>query len=350
VALPAQHRLAPHQTVAAFWFAGQRESAPDVQIAMSLWDADHQKWGAPQWVVSRETLRQALGVQIRRLGNPVAWVDAQGRVHLFVVATGLGGWAASRVVHLIERPALKTNESQTQESAVAASIQFDVERILPLMPSVPMFNTSVLVRALPLALQDGGALLPVYFEIGRKYPIAVRLDAHGKMQSWVRMSERTDVLQPSVVPLSETQWLAFLRTGGERAHVGMTMTQDAGVHWQDIPDDSLGNPDSSVAALRVNDQMWLVHNPKDKGRQVLELSRATLPQAATNTQPMPSFAWQTQTIAQDQPGDEYSYPSMMLSQSSDHVPEVWISYTHLRQSIAYQRWQLQCTRRAGGRP
>jgi predicted neuraminidase len=334
VALPAQHRLASQKSVLAFWFAGERESAPDVQIAMSMWDSTTQQWDAPQWVLSRESVRQALGVQVRRLGNPVAWADAQGRVHVFVVATGLGGWAASRVVHLIERPVVSSAASNDS----SAPLTFDIERILPLMPSVPMFNTSVLVRALPVPLQDGGALLPVYFEIGRKYPIALRLDPQGQMQGWVRMSERQDVLQPSVVALSETQWLALMRDSGAHGHVALSVSEDAGAHWQDLPDDTLGNPDSSVAVLRVGQDIWLAHNPKAQGRRVLELSRSPITQTT-----IPTLSWQTQTLAQGVAGQEFSYPSMMLREVKGQAPEVWMSYTHLRSAIAYQRWQLSCS-------
>ncbi len=86
--------------VMAFWFAGTRESAADVHIAAAQFERATQQWSAARWVVNRQTLSQALGFGVRRLGNPVAWLDTQGRIHLFVVATGLGGWAAGRIVHL----------------------------------------------------------------------------------------------------------------------------------------------------------------------------------------------------------------------------------------------------------
>ena len=89
--------------LSAFWFAGARESAPDVQIATSQFDRATQQWSDATFVVNRDDMATQLGFGVRRLGNPVAWLDGQGRIHLFVVATGLGGWAAARIVHLRQR-------------------------------------------------------------------------------------------------------------------------------------------------------------------------------------------------------------------------------------------------------
>jgi hypothetical protein len=93
VALPVESQA----SMMAFWFAGDRESAPNVQIAMSTLDRASGVWSDAKLVVDRWVLAQQLGFGIRRLGNPVAWLDPQGQVHLYVVATGLGGWAAGRI-------------------------------------------------------------------------------------------------------------------------------------------------------------------------------------------------------------------------------------------------------------
>ncbi len=352
VAFSAQHPLSASKSLAALWFAGTRESAPDVQIAMATFDRQRQAWDAPQWVVSRESLRAALGVQIRRIGNPVAWSDAHGRLHVFVVATGLGGWAASRVVHL--------REVQTLSAAQKAP-QFEVERILPLMPQVPSFNTSVLVRAAPLALADGGAVLPLYFEINTKYPLALRLSPTGDMLGLTRMSERKDVLQPSIVAVSPTQWLAFMRHSAANGQVALTQSMDAGQHWQDLPSTAihaengapLGNPDSSVAALNMGGQIWLAHNPLERRREVLQLSRVPLElmtafqanhnsvaTASTELNPNP---WHTQDWVAGNAGDEFSYPSLItVPVSGQAQPEVWLSYTDQRRDIAFQQLRVHC--------
>lgn len=323
VALPATHPLNAQKALAAFWFAGTRESGADVQIASSTFDRTTQAWDAPQWVVNRHTVGQDLGIQIRRIGNPVAWADAKGRLHLFVVATGLGGWAASRVVHLAEL------------SDPLKPMQFKVVRTLPLTALVPAFNTSTLVRTVPLPLDDGGAVLPLYFEIGIKYGVAVRLNAEGEMQSITRLTQRHEVLQPTLVAHSPTHWSAFMRDYSAAEKVAHSETFDAGAHWQDVGNLSLSNPGASIAALRLSSGgLMLAHNPAGRGREVLLLSTSA-------NQPL---LWTTRTLIDGVKADEYSYPTLievpqdMAAKATP--PDVWLSYTHMRRAIAFK--QLRC--------
>jgi predicted neuraminidase len=321
IAFPAAHPLNTQKALAAFWFAGTRESGADVQIAASTFDRNTQAWDAPQWVVNRHTVGKDLGIQIRRIGNPVAWADARGRLHLFVVATGLGGWAASRVVHLTEQ----------------APMQFKVERTLPLTALVPAFNTSTLVRTVPMPLSDGGAVLPLYFEIGIKYGVAVRLNAEGEMQSITRITQRREVLQPTLVAHSPTHWSAFMRDYSPTEMVAHSETLDAGKHWQDVGNLSLSNPGASIAALRLSSGgLMLAHNPAGRGREVLLLSTSA-------NQPL---SWTTRTLIDGVKADEYSYPTLIEvpqgAAASSTPPDVWLSYTHMRKAIAFKQLRPHC--------
>lgn len=300
------------QTLLAFWFAGTQESAPDVGIAMAGFDRARQQWTPARWVVDRQTLGRQLGFAVRRLGNPVAWRDASGRVQLFVVATGLGGWAASRIVHL----------RQVQAGQALDAIRFDVVRVLPLSW---LFNTSFLVRNAPLALQDGGMVLPVYFELGRKVPVALRFDAQGDLLGMVRLSTRSHVLQPALVALEAQRWLALMRDQRPDGKVTVVQTLDAGAHWQDLPDLALTNPDAAVAALAsAPGQYWLVHNSSVRSRNVLDLSTS-----------VDALQWTlAQRLAQGSGAQEFSYPALAWADDS-----LWVSYTDQRQRIAWQRLQ-----------
>jgi predicted neuraminidase len=327
VALPQTHPWHAQKVLAAFWFAGTRESGADVQIAASTFDRNTQAWDAPQWVVNRHTVGKDLGIQIRRIGNPVGWADAQGRLHLFVVATGLGGWAASRVVHLTE----------------IAPMQFKVVRTLPLTPLVPAFNTSTLVRTVPMPLNDGGAVLPLYFEIGIKYGVAMRLNAEGEMQSISRITQRREVLQPTLVAHSPTHWSAFMRDYSPTEMVAHSETLDAGVHWQDVGNLSLSNPGASIAALRLSSGgLMLAHNPAGRGREVLLLSTSA-------NQPL---TWITRTLMDGVKADEYSYPTLIeVPQGGGDAstsPDVWLSYTHMRKAIAFKQLRPNCLTSATG--
>lgn len=303
LALPADHAAA----VQAYWFAGSRESGPDVRIFMSQFERASQQWSPATAVVDRHQVGPQLGHALRRLGNPVAWRDAQGRTHLFVVATGLGGWAAGRILHLRQD---------------AAQQPFVPLRTLPLSW---FWNTSHLVRAMPLPLADGGMVLPAYFEIGVKYPVALHFDAQGEFRGMVRMSQRRDLLQPTLLARSETEWLALLRDNRADRKLRAVQTRDGGRSWQDLPDPGPANPDASVAGLALRpDLMFLAHNPRAESRAQLALS---LSRDAGQS-------WTVlETLAQAPAGREMSYPSMAWADDS-----LWVSYTEQRQAIAWQRF------------
>ena len=294
-----------------FWFSGEREGGPQVQIAASQWDRASQAWLPPRFVVNRHVMGHALGYSVRRLGNPVAWRDAQGRIHLFVVATGMGGWAASRILHV----------RQSSASQNLADLTFEPVRVLPLSW---LWNTSFLVRNAPLALHDGGAVLPVHFELGLKHPELVRLDGQGHFLGLTRLSQRPYLLQPSLLPLSPTYWVALMREEREDGKIGAVATQDGGAHWTDLPDLALGNPDSAIAGFVLGpQQMVLAHNLTPDSRSKLFLSRGADP-----------LQWTPQTtLAQGAPEAEFSYPAIAWADGN-----LWISYTVDRTSLSWQRF------------
>lgn len=309
LAMPAAHPSA----VMAFWFAGAGESAPDVQIAASQFDRATQQWSLARFVVNRHAMGESLGLGVRRLGNPAAWLDSHGKVHLFVVATGLGGWAAARIVHLRQ-----SNEGQDFQM-----LSFDVVRTLPLSW---LWNTSFLVRTAPLPLNDGGMVLPVHFELGIKYPVALRFDAEGEFKGMVRISNRKYLLQPTLLMVSESHWLALMRDQRPDGKVAVAQTTDGGQHWDDLPDLALDNPGASVAGLALAPgQMLLAHNSSPHSRIALDLSRS-----------QEGRAWVlSQALVHGAGADEYSYPAMTWADDS-----LWVSYTDQRRRIAWQRFSF----------
>jgi predicted neuraminidase len=307
LAMPAHSAAA----LTAFWFAGDRESAPNVQIAAAQFDRASQSWSAARFVLNRHTLGQQLGFGVRRLGNPVAWMDPQDRMHLFVVATGWGGWAASSIIHL----------RQVGSSDRLQDLRFEPVRELTLSW---LWNYSFLVRNAPLALDDGGMVLPIHFEMGIKYPVALRFDRDGEFVGMARMSRRQQALQPTLLLQSPDAWLALLRDQRPNGKIGVVATQDGGQHWQDLPDLPLDNPDAAAAALTLSPgEMLLVHNPSTESRTQLDLS-----QSSDGTH------WtRLATLQQGAQGDEFSYPSLAWADQS-----LWISHTLQRKAIAWQRF------------
>ena len=309
VALPQDHPDA----LMAFWFAGSRESGPDVQIAASSFDRVSQQWRAARFVVNRSELGAQLGFGVRRLGNPVAWLDKQGRIHLFVVATGLGGWAAGRIVHL----------RQAEPTAVLSELRFEPVRVLPLSW---LWGTSHLVRAMPVALADGGMVLPAYFELGMKYPVALRFDDDGQFLGLVRMSRRGDVLQPSVLVRTPQDWIALARDNSPGKKIKVVQTLNGGQDWSDLPDLPMNNPDASVAALALGPGRYvLAQNSQPHDRTVLDLSTS-----------QDGLQWtQLTSLARGAGKDEFSYPSMVWADNS-----LWVSYSDQLRVIAWTRWGI----------
>jgi len=309
LAMPAGHPAA----LTAFWFAGDRESAPNVQIAASQFERTTQAWSPARFVVNRHAIGQALGFGVRRLGNPVAWLDASNRVHLFVVATGWGGWAASRVLHLV----------QTGPYNSLSELAFAPVRVLPLSW---LWNTSYLVRNAPLPLADGGMVLPAHFEIGTKHPVALRFDPSGQFLGMVRLSQRDYLLQPTLLPQTPRQWVALMRDTRHGGHITAVQTLDGGQHWSDLPDLPETNPDAAVAGLSLaTGQSVLVHNTSPHSRALLDLSASK-----------DGLHWsRVQALAHGGEGDEYSYPALTWTDQS-----LWISYTDHRRSIAWQRFAV----------
>ncbi|MYM35814.1 hypothetical protein GTP44_03440 [Duganella sp. FT50W] len=313
--VPSAHASAlaelPHGDLISFWWAGSRESGPDVQVYASRWS--NGRW-SDNWVVaSRESLGAALGHGVRRIGNPVAWTGDDGTIHLYVVATGLGGWAASRVVQL----------QSTDEGAT-----FKVRRVLPMSP---VFNTSVLVRSSPVGLDGGGWWLPVYFEIGHKYPMLVTFDANGDPQRLTRIGERTRSLQPTLVPVSNTEIRAWMRDANKsRSMVQQAVSHDSGVTWEDMGPTSISNLGTSLAVLRLDSGSLLML--RNNGTNS-ETARSTL----SLSQSLDGHRWKDMTdIVSGQPGDEFSYPAMY--QLGD---ELHITYTYQRRAIAHHRLKIQ---------
>ncbi|MDZ7938161.1 MAG: sialidase family protein [Rhodoferax sp.] len=294
-----------------FWFSGERESGPLVQIAATQWDRTGQAWLPPRFVVNRQVMGDALGYALRRLGNPVVWRDRQGRMHLYVVATGWGGWAASRVLHL----------RQSSASARLDDLTFEPMRTLPLSW---LWNTSFLVRNAPMPLQDGGMVLPLHFELGLKYPALVRVGADGDFVGLERVSARNYMLQPSVLPISATQWVALMRDERSNGRVTAARTDDGGQHWIDLPDLPLGNPDAAVAAMTLSPgQNLLAYNPTPEGRARLDLRSSS-----------DGLDWQPlTTLAQGSPEAEFSYPALAWADGA-----LWISYTVDRATLSWQRF------------
>lgn len=296
--------------VLAFWWAGARESGADVAIYLARWKEG--RWSEAQRIVERGGLGRQLGFGVRRLGNPTAWVARDGRIHLYAVATGLGGWAASRIVHLVSLDRGHT---------------FNAVRVLALSP---LFNTSFLVRANSVGLADGGWLLPAYFELGHKYPLVMAMDAQGAPLWSQRIGASTTTLQPALLPVSSTEIHALMRDHGAQRRLQRATSVDAGRNWRDAPALGMVNDDSSVAAIPLAEGGFVMaHNDQlatpATARQWLRLSTSADAQT-----------WHAALdVRRGARGEEFSYPSLLRVGSELHV-----TFTELRGAIGHHVYDI----------
>ncbi|NBP52112.1 MAG: hypothetical protein EBU70_13230, partial [Actinobacteria bacterium] len=199
----------PDGQVLAAWFAGTREGASDVAIHMARLDggrvADH-------WVaLTRERLAALAGRSVRKVGNPVLWIPADGSTHLFVACVGVGGWSGSGVVHL---------------HSTDGGRSWDDARRLVL---APFLDLGTLVRAAPVPLEDGSVLLPCYREFIHKHGIAVRVSRDGRVLDAAPIPASLRSLQPAVAATGPVEAVALLRCGDRSvARVMASRTTDGG--------------------------------------------------------------------------------------------------------------------------
>jgi predicted neuraminidase len=293
----------PDGSLLIAWFGGMREGADDVAIQMA-----RVKDGRVQDSWTSLTCEQLEGIThrvIRTLGNPVVWIDADGRVQLNVVSVSYGGWAGSSVNQLQSEDGGK-NWSKAQRLILS-----------------PLFNLSTLVRNQVVAMQDGTIGLPAYHELLHKWGMWVRVTTEGRVLQCERMPSNVgELLQPAVAAISATDAVAVLRnTNSAQPVVGRSATEDGGQTWSlkaplDIP-----NPNASISMIRLVDGSLLIAaNPLVNGRNVLQLFRSRDDGSSWTA---------SRTIERSAPGGEFSYPS--FAQSADGM--IYLSYTWQRKGI-----------------
>ncbi len=288
--------------IAAAWFAGSAEGARDVAIHFSTFDG--RQWNAPVAIMTRPQVQGDTARLVRKLGNPVLGVDAQGTLHLWFVAVGYGGWAGSSINHATSGDGGRT------WSAAARLI------------TSPFINISTLVRTAPLRLDDGGWGLPAYHEFAAKRSEWLRLDARGQVRDKLRLPGANQTLQPAVVAQDATHALALMRDAGPANRVHSAVTADAGLSWRTAAATPLPNPNAAVSLLRLADgQLLLAFNPQTANRDKLALSAST--DGGTN--------WSAPRLVEDSVAGEFSYP-VLLQGRDGHVH---LAYTWQRKTIKH---------------
>ena len=302
----------PEGDLLVAWFGGSREGAGDVSIHMARL---HEGVIEDTWVtLTRQRLQELVHRVVRKLGNPVLWLDTAGRLHLQVVSVSYGGWSGSAVNHLV-------SEDQGRTWSWARRLVLS-----------PFFNLSTLVRTPPLVMEDGTIGFPCYHEFVDKWGLWTRITAEGRVLEQVRMQKyEGGRLQPAVAAIDPTHAVALLRSASRRhGRVERNETGDGGASWPQKRSLPIANPDAAVAMIRLEDgSLLLAANPLESGRGILQLFHSL--DAGKSWTPLRIVS------RSDEAGAEFSYP--FLAQDAEGT--IHLSYTHLRQGIRLCSFNLE---------
>ena len=303
--------------IRAFWFGGSREGAADVAIYTSVYSPVEASWSPERAVVTREAAQRHLRRHVRKLGNPVAGRDRDGRLLLFFVSVTVGGWAGSAINLMVSG-----DEGETWS---------EPRRLV----ATPFFNISTLVRGPLLQYADGTLGLPVYHEMLGKFGELLRLDAEGRAIGKTRLSWGRSSLQPVIVPRSESEAVGFMRYAGRPPNrVLVVRTSDAGATWTAPAKTSLPNPNAAVGAvLLANGPLVLALNNAEANRESLSLASSTDFGGAWRI----AHEVEGESSSPPPPVREYSYPWIMQDAAGDmHLLYTWgrarIKHVHLNRA------------------
>lgn len=300
------------------FFAPSKNSKQDILVSTQNLSQDKQHnlggfWSEPRMILDAPTLSRMSRKFIKKLGNPVSFVDSRGRVHLFVVAVSMGGWATSRIYWLMFDSELRT---------------LSLKKELHLSP---FFNLSFLVRAPAVLYKDGGFILPVYHELLRKYPLLLEFDSSLELVSAIKTTRLLNQLQPSFVSIATHSMVGIYRNYNQYNHTMYINECTADSECAEVLPTNLKNYDFSSILFRVFNSVFVLHNqsqnPDGNKREELWLYRL-------QNQSLESLEARFEPILRLDSflGNEVSYPSVALSESFVHIAYTY-GRTHIRTAL-----------------
>lgn len=302
----------PHDELLTVFYGGTTESALDVRLYMARYTKG--QWEPAKLFMTPTDVGTSTLRYTRRVGNSSLYRDNAGKLHLFFVTVGYFGWSCTSINHMVS-----LDEGHTWSLP---------QRVL----TTPFFNVSALVRGPAVPLQDGGFLLPIYFEVTNKFPEALQYNAAGEFVRKIRMTSQHGSLQPCIVP--NTTWTAhaFMRNRLEDYNkLNMQTTADGGATW--TPTESvheIPNYDACVAAVQLEDgSMIMAFNTTGEREDLyLAIKREGKPWKTIYTLDKISLQAETPTGIV-----EFSYPTMIR-----HGNVIDLTYSYHRVGLRHCRF------------
>ena len=299
----------PHEILLAY-FGGSREGAKDCNIYANLIQQAH--YSDAFILLDRQRLMRDSKEYIKKIGNPVLFYF-NGTIHLFVVGASLGGWATSKIYHYT----LTQNDTSTTKPFI---LHYQKE-----IPMSPFLNLSTLVRTRPLFISfenDPGFILPVYHEMAQKYALLTFFDSSGKLIGFFKPNSATGLLQPTITPLNQTEYMLAFRSHKKANDTLFTQICRNDFSCAPLKKSNLKNHDSSLNLVSYQKSLYLIYNPSTLApREKLAIAKKEWG-GGTNFMPLTTLAKATNQFG------EASYPTSLVI-----GPQVIISYTQDRKSI-----------------
>jgi len=285
------------------YYGGTGEYEDDSKVHALRRPIDSDTWTDP--VVIADTPFQGEG-------NPVVWQAPDGLVWLFYVQRYGDTWSEARVKAKISRDGAETWSDSMNLT----------------------FEKGTMVRGLPIVLNDGDYLLPLYHETGHDHSrvgpdtTSFFLRHNPETRTWTetnKVHSDNGNLQAEPVQIDDDYLFAFARRGGgygpdETGYIIRMESRDGGHTWSRGANTEFPNPNAAISLIKLeNGHLVLAYNHSMNARTPLTVA---LSKDDGVTWPY------SRNIADDE--NTYGYP--MLVQTRDGLIRLLYTTDH-RKSI-----------------
>lgn len=228
----------------ATYYGGDGEYEDDSKVWGIRRKAGESSWSEPKLLADTPFLGE---------GNGVVWQAPDGLVWLFYVQRYGDTWSESRTLAKIS-----ADGGETWSDSMVLN-----------------FELGTMCRGLPIVLNNGDYLLPVYHETGsdidRTFPDTKSyfLRHTPKTRTWTptgRIKSKHGNLQPEPVQLTDEHLIAYVRPGGDfepstSRYILRSESHDGGETWSKGKDSQFPNPNSAVSFIKLQSgKLLLVYN------------------------------------------------------------------------------------------
>jgi predicted neuraminidase len=314
--------IAVENGLIAFWYRAVYEGAANAQLVSSRFNGT--RWSPTNVVTDSATVSRDIGLTIKSLANPVPFRRSANEIWLFFAASRLSGWATCEIL------LMRSHDN--------GATWGPAERLY----ASPFLNMSQLTKSVPVRLSGGRIGLPAYYEMNRKYPVLLVLNADGRVIDRRRMGPGGKVgYQPTIVATGPTTAVAFVRRlkSSRPFRILVSRTSDAGLTWTKPAPIDLPNPGGPIDALRYdNSRILLAFNDDPSVERNIRFAFTNL--EAGDIRRIGTVA----EMQNDLPADGVMYPYLIESEPGQFdvvYSRPLKSITHVRISSAWIEHSLQ---------